>query len=105
MGNKRRCLKHLVILAFINIIILTLVLAFRDFPKYNQPERIKNLKDGILLISILLFDINSLEYAYMKGKGMSIEEIEMKQNNLHTKIIIGIAIVLLVIEVGLTIIF
>ncbi len=105
MENKRSCLKHLVVLIFTNIIILTLVLAFRDFPRYNQPEKIKNLKDGILLFSILLFDINSLEYAYFKGKGLSYEEIEARPKKLHTKIIIGIATVLLVIEVGLTIIF
>lgn len=44
-------------------------------------EIIENLEDGALLISILLFDVYSLEYAYLKGQGLSFEGIKNRPKN------------------------
>lgn len=105
MENKKSCLKHIGVLALANLVILILFFALRGSSNRTAPEAVKNLEDGALLISILLFDIHSLEYAYFKGKGLSYEEIEARPKKLHTKIITGILMILTALLVFTTIIF
>lgn len=105
MENKKRCLKHIGVLVLSNLVILTLFVGLRGSSSRTAPEAVKNLEDGALLMSILLFDIHSLEYAYLKGKGLSYEEIEARPKKLHTKIITGILMILVVLLVFTMIIF
>ncbi|MCM1160054.1 MAG: hypothetical protein NC412_02420 [Roseburia sp.] len=105
MENKKSCLIHIGALVLMNLIILALFFTLRGSSNRTAPEIIKNLEDGVLLISILLFDVHSLEYAYLKGQGLSFEEIENRPKNLHTKIIIGIVFLLVVIQIVLMIIY
>lgn len=105
MENKKSCLKHIGILVLTNLIVLILFVVLRGSSNRTAPEAVKNLEDGALLISILLFDIHSLEYAYFKGKGLSFEKIEARPKKLHTKIITGILMILAVLLVFTMIIF
>lgn len=105
MVNRKRCLIHIGVLALVNLIVLALFFVLRGSPNRTAPETIKNLEDVILLMSILLFDIHSLDCAFLKGKGLSDEEIEIRHKNWHTKIIIGIVTSLVGIQIVLMIIY
>lgn len=105
MESKKRCLIHIGVLAFLNLIILTLFFLLKGSPNRTAPETIKTFQDAILLISILLFDIHSLERAFFKSKGLSDEEIEIRQKNWRTKLIVGIVSLLVGLQIVLMIIY